>query len=49
MNCGKVTDVILPPGLEQQVAGAIARLADEAAFQTHSHRLDVLGLCAGCS
>ena len=49
VGCGKVTDVILPPGFEQQVTRAIARLADEAGFQAHSHQLDVLGLCAGCS
>ncbi len=48
LNCGKVTDVILPSGFEQQAARAIARLADEAGFQAHSHRLDVLGLCAAC-
>jgi Fe2+ or Zn2+ uptake regulation protein len=48
VNCGKVTDVILPDGFEQQAARAIARLADEAGFLAHSHRLDVLGLCVSC-
>lgn len=48
VNCGRVTDVILPDGFEQQAAHAIARLADEAGFLAHSHRLDVLGLCAAC-
>jgi Fe2+ or Zn2+ uptake regulation protein len=37
-----------PIGLEQQVTGAIAKLADTEGFQAHSHRLDVLGLCAAC-
>jgi len=48
INCGKVTDVTLPIGLEQQVTGAITKLADTEGFQAHSHRLDVLGLCAAC-
>lgn len=48
VNCGKVTDVTLPAALEQQVTGAISQLADADGFQAHSHRLDVLGLCAAC-
>jgi Fe2+ or Zn2+ uptake regulation protein len=48
VNCGKVTDVTLPDGLEHQVAGAIGQLADAEGFQAHSHRLDVLGLCTAC-
>src|SRR6478672_6600003 len=48
INCGKVTDVTLPAALEQQVTRAISQLADADGFQAHSHRLDVLGLCAAC-
>ena len=48
LNCGKVTDITLPAGLEQQVTGAITKLAAAEGFQAHSHRLDVLGLCAAC-
>jgi Fe2+ or Zn2+ uptake regulation protein len=48
MNCGKVIDVTLPAGFEQQANEAIGQLADAAGFQAHSHRLDVLGLCAAC-
>jgi Fe2+ or Zn2+ uptake regulation protein len=48
MNCGKVIDVTLPAGLEQQASEAIGELADAEGFQAHSHRLDVLGLCAAC-
>jgi Fur family transcriptional regulator, ferric uptake regulator len=48
VSCGKVTDVTPPDGFEQQVAGAISALADGEAFEVHSHRLDVLGLCAAC-
>jgi Fur family ferric uptake transcriptional regulator len=48
VNCGKVTDVTLPVGFEQDVDKAISRLADEESFAPLSHRLDVLGMCAGC-
>ncbi len=48
MNCGKVIDVTLPATFEQQAAEAIGQLADAEGFQAHSHRLDVLGLCAAC-
>ncbi len=48
VNCGRVTDVTLPADFEQQVGIAIGRLAHAAGFQPHSHRLDVLGLCAAC-
>jgi len=48
INCGKVTDVTLPAGFEQQITGAISKLADAENFQAHSHRLDVLGRCAAC-
>jgi len=48
LNCGKVTDVTLPTSLEQQVTSAIGKLAGTEGFQAHSHRLDVLGLCAAC-
>ena len=48
MNCGKVTDVTLPAGFEQDLAGAIGKLAGAEGFQAHSHRLDVLGVCTDC-
>jgi Fur family ferric uptake transcriptional regulator len=48
VNCGRVTDVTLPADFEQQVGTAIGKLARTAGFQAHSHRLDVLGLCAAC-
>jgi Fur family transcriptional regulator, ferric uptake regulator len=48
VNCGKVTDVTLPAGFEQQVAGAVSDLAAAEGFQPQSHRLDILGLCANC-
>lgn len=48
LECGKVTDVTLPEGFEQDVAKTISKLADAESFQPHSHRLDVLGVCASC-
>jgi len=48
LSCGKVTDVTLPAGLEHDVATAIGQLAGAESFQARSHRLDILGLCAGC-
>lgn len=48
VSCGKVIDVTLPAGFEQQAAAAIRALADAEGFQAHSHRLDVLGMCSAC-
>ena len=48
VSCGKVIDVTLPAGFEQQAAAAISALADAEGFQAHSHRLDVLGMCSAC-
>jgi Fur family transcriptional regulator, ferric uptake regulator len=48
VNCGTVTDVTLPAGFEQEVAGAVTDLAAAAGFQPQSHRLDILGVCATC-
>ena len=42
VNCGKVTDVILPAGFERDMGKTIGRLADAGNFQPRSHRLDVL-------
>ncbi len=48
VNCGTVTDVTLPAGFEQEVAGAVTDLAAAEGFQPQSHRLDILGVCAAC-
>jgi Fur family ferric uptake transcriptional regulator len=47
-GCGKVTDVTPPAGFERQLSGAVASSTGAEGFQAHSHRLDVLGLCAAC-
>jgi Fur family transcriptional regulator, ferric uptake regulator len=48
VSCGKVIDVTLPAGFEQAVATTIGQLAEAEGFEPHSHRLDVLGVCADC-
>ena len=48
VGCSKVTDVTLPPGFEEQLAGAVSRITSAAGFLAHGHRLDVIGLCAAC-
>lgn len=47
-NCGKVTDVTLPPRFEQDMARAISGIAGAEGFQPRGHRLDILGTCADC-
>ena len=41
-------NLTLPASLEHDMAAAIGQLAGTESFQAHSHRLDVLGLCAEC-
>jgi Fur family transcriptional regulator, ferric uptake regulator len=49
VNCGKVIDFTLTSKLETDVTRAIDQLAGAEGFQSHSHRLDVLGVCDACS
>ena len=48
VNCGKVIDVTLPAGFEKDVSKTVGELADAERFEAHSHRLDILGICAAC-
>jgi Fur family ferric uptake transcriptional regulator len=48
VNCGKVTDVTPSDSFERTVARHLDSLADAEGFRPHSHRVDVLGLCAAC-
>jgi Fe2+ or Zn2+ uptake regulation protein len=48
VNCGKVTDVTPSAAFEQSVSDTVDQLAKAEGFQPHSHRLDVLGVCADC-
>jgi Fur family transcriptional regulator, ferric uptake regulator len=48
VNCGKVIDVTPTAAFERNVAKALDEVAEREGFEPHSHRLDVLGLCANC-
>jgi Fur family transcriptional regulator, ferric uptake regulator len=48
VDCGKVIDVTPTAEFEGDVARTIDQLAASQGFVPHSHRLDVLGVCAGC-
>jgi Fe2+ or Zn2+ uptake regulation protein len=47
-HCGKVIDVTPTAGFERTIAKTVDELAAAEGFQPHSHRLDVLGVCAIC-
>lgn len=47
-GCGQVVDVTPSKSFEATVRRAVTDLAGAAGFQPHSHRLDILGLCAAC-
>jgi Fe2+ or Zn2+ uptake regulation protein len=48
VRCGKVTDVTPSAAFERQVSVTVDELAMAEGFEPQSHRLDVLGVCAGC-
>jgi Fur family transcriptional regulator, ferric uptake regulator len=47
-SCGKVIDITPSVAFERTIARQLDSLADAEGFQPHSHRVDVLGLCAAC-
>jgi Fe2+ or Zn2+ uptake regulation protein len=47
-SCGKVIDITPSPAFERTIANQLDALADAEGFLPHSHRVDVLGLCAAC-
>lgn len=47
-NCGKVSDITPPDSFERTISEQLDKLASVQGFQPHSHRVDVLGLCAAC-
>ncbi|HEX2701004.1 MAG TPA: Fur family transcriptional regulator [Acidimicrobiales bacterium] len=47
-SCGTVEDVPASLRLEQTVARAVAQAAAATGFRPHTHRLDLVGLCARC-
>ena len=47
-HCGKIIDVTPTPSFERIVSKTVEQLASDQGFQSHSHRLDILGYCADC-
>ena len=47
-GCGRVSDITPPDAFERTISEQLDQLADAQGFQPHSHRVDVLGLCAAC-
>jgi len=47
-QCGQVADFTVSPDVEEALARALARAADDAGFQVQDHRLDLVGRCRRC-
>jgi Fe2+ or Zn2+ uptake regulation protein len=48
VGCGRIADYTVPRPLERALEKAIARVTAATGFDAHSHRLDLVGLCASC-
>jgi Fur family transcriptional regulator, ferric uptake regulator len=48
-SCGAVDDFTVPHETEKTLAGALSRAAGRAGFETHHHRLDLIGVCRRCA
>jgi Fe2+ or Zn2+ uptake regulation protein len=48
VDCGRVIDITPSTSFERSVTRHLTDLAAAEGFQTQSHRVDVLGLCAAC-
>jgi Fur family transcriptional regulator, ferric uptake regulator len=48
-SCGTVEDVPASAGLERSVEQATVQIAQATGFNTHRHRIDLVGLCRSCS
>ena len=47
-SCGRVEDVEAPTDLEQALGQTARAIAAGKGFEVRDHRLDLLGVCAGC-
>lgn len=47
-SCGRVTDITPSRAVEHTVSTHLNELAAAEDFEPHSHRIDVLGVCAAC-
>jgi Fe2+ or Zn2+ uptake regulation protein len=48
VNCGRVIDITPSASFERAMNRQLDELAAAEGFETQAHRVDVLGLCAGC-
>lgn len=48
-SCGDVVDFQVTPALERSLGRAVEEVSRSAGFQVEGHRLDLVGLCSGCS
>lgn len=48
INCSRVLDITPSATFERTLARNLDDLAASEGFQVHSHRVDVVGLCAAC-
>ena len=48
VSCGTVIDFTPSAAFERNMTQTVDKLAESQGFAPHSHRLDVLGLCADC-
>jgi Fe2+ or Zn2+ uptake regulation protein len=48
-QCGQVDDFTVSADIEEGLAAALGRAADEAGFTAHDHRLDLIGQCRRCA
>lgn len=48
-RCGSVTDFMMPEPFEETLDRELSRAAGREGFEPRRHRLDIVGLCAGCT
>jgi Fur family ferric uptake transcriptional regulator len=48
-KCGSVEDVPASSGLEESLRRAEDQITRETGFRTHTHRIDLVGLCRRCA
>lgn len=48
-HCGQVADFVPTEALESTLDGALATVARTRRFRLQHHRLDLIGVCAGCA
>ncbi len=47
--CGSIEDFTASPQVERTVARAISEISGSTGFTPEHHRLDLIGVCAGCT